>query len=415
MDGYARILGPSAELKVLRLKRSVRLPHFEPRKRRTHRRFRRNHRTSCTSLQFILLSFKYNLADGHLFTQIYRIFFKHLKSTITHLEIYLSSHPMVRDSSFNMKEMKDFIEKYRKDIEKPVKTTGKGKNDDSDDSDDDRGEGSSQLPVVSQTDYVYLDPDAPFTPMEFIASQGFKLSQFSFECSQVVGAMQPSPKSYSNRSDRNAAFRVIATSGLEWNVQSKSRNRDFLVGSVAAVIEARFVEQYREKLLDRCRGAAYMRLELHDYFVTIAKTNAVDRSDEEVVEDDRRVSGRNRSKSSKGGKGGTKGNDPVQVSISKPVSTAEWFFADLIEIDSKAINDAERNVQKLSKELVESHSLTVDRKTDPMFRVVDSVAKCPYVLCEAKDVPKGSVETVAYVLMQGLTRVRHLFYSSQFP
>src|ERR1700684_4142150 len=102
---------------------------------------------------------------------MYRIFFRHLKTTITHMDIYLSKRPMDRDSAFSMKELKDYVDKYQKAMKDaaPVKVTGKRKkNDDDDDDDDDRGEGSSQLPIVVHDNNIFLDPDAPLNPKEFL-------------------------------------------------------------------------------------------------------------------------------------------------------------------------------------------------------------------------------------------------------
>ena len=184
------------------------------------------------------------------------------------------------------------------------------------------------------------------------------------------------------------------------------------------MIEAKFVDRYRSKLLRKCRGAAYMRLELHDFFVTIARSNAVDKPAHD--EDGRRVSERKRSKSAKSG------NDPnepkqgelVQTTLKKPnkaISKSEWFFADLIEVNLEAVDNTEADCVKLGKELIESRTRTDNRKTDPMFRVVDSVVKCPYVGCEDKDVPAGTMESVGFLFVQGLTRVRHSLPSSHFP
>jgi hypothetical protein len=295
---------------------------------------------------------------------------------------------MDRDASYSLWEMKLLVEAFRKDIDPPAprKTGGRGKK--KDNVVVDTGEGSSTLPPPTQDD-AFVDPDAPLPPKAFIESLGMKLDQLSVDSSHVIGRMHPTPRSYNNRVSEVYPFRIIATSGLEWNLDSQYRSRDYLMCALAAILETLFVKKYRKVLIKKCKGAAMLRRELHDYFLSIAKANHVDAP--------QKKSG-NASK--------MKQIKMRQTTLNKPVSIKEWVFADMIKVDSNAVDVTEYDYKRLSAKLLDSHKHTDNRKADPIFRVVDTMMKCPYLACDQDSVPTGTIESAAYYLIQAFNKVR---------
>jgi hypothetical protein len=69
---------------------------------------------------------------------------------------------------------------------------------------------------------------------------------------------------------RFLAVRILATTGLSWPVDSKSRARDWSPIAKAIVIETALVESYREKLIIACPRVRVLRKELLDFFLTLA-------------------------------------------------------------------------------------------------------------------------------------------------
>ena len=203
------------------------------------------------------------------------------------------------------------------------------------------------------------------------------LPQFVTDCTLYANLMGDNPKAYHHRVENRFEVRLIATAGLEWNLKSQNRVRDFMMGAMAAKFEALIVSNYRAHLVANCAGAAVMRSEFHDYFMKIAKGNKV------LASGDR--------------------------TLTKPITTKrEWFFADNIEASPGLVETSSYDPQDLETKLESSQKNFIARKDNRVLKMVDSLVKMPSLACMEEGVAPGTLETSAFHLITAIGRVRGL-------
>ena len=292
------------------------------------------------------------IADVHPF-QLFRIFFGHLKTTITNIDIYLNEQAMDRDMKVSLSDFKKVVEDFREKL--------KG------------NPGTSKLSEDTISDCV-----------QTLESLGINLDQFSKDTSDLVGIMSNFPRAYSRRADKSFGHRLVATSGLQWNAKSKNVARDYMMAAMATRLESLMVPNYRVHLVQNCPGAASMRKEFEDYFKKIAKPNMV------------------------------KATSGDQGTMGKPITKRTWFFADRIK-SSVGVEVQGLEPEEFRTKLEESHQKFAQRKNDRILRLVDVLVKCPYFLCTKEGVAPGTLESTAYYLITALCRVSlHLQASHRF-
>lgn len=86
-------------------------------------------------------------------------------------------------------------------------------------------------------------------------------------CFSIMGEKHITGK---ERLSKVLAQRILAISGLSWNVESKNRARDWERYASAAAGETALVQMYRKKLLIACAPARALRKDLHDLFLSWA-------------------------------------------------------------------------------------------------------------------------------------------------
>jgi hypothetical protein len=301
---------------------------------------------------------------------MFRFFFEHLKTTITHINIYLNEHDSNREVDIKLNDFRELADAYRKEHDPnhvPKKNTRSKSKKPAD-------------PAPSQNDPppppVNKSP-ASLEATRFLKSLDFTVEKFYKAWNSCVGIMNGEPKGYVARVSPETPVRFIATSGFTWNVDSKNRWRDFGVASVAAVFEAKFVAQYRPALITKCSGVAAMRKQLSDYLFTIAKSNTVEEAPK----------------------------PSVQAPIRKPISKKEWFFADLIDVDKDPLPLRPATFKELQEKLDSSHVTFANRKNNEIGRNLGGIMNSKYIACSEDDADPGTLETAAYLLLNALNVV----------
>ena len=284
------------------------------------------------------------MATNLALSQLFRIFFAHLKTTITNIDIYLNTQEMDRDMKVSLSDFKKVVEDFREKLA--------------------RDPGNLSLSEDTISDCV-----------QTLESLGINLDQFSVDTTRLVGAMMVTLRIYSRRVDKDFATRLVATGGLQWNFKSQNKGRNYMMAAMATRLESLIVPNYRVHLIQNCPGAASMRREFEAYFKKIAKGNMI--------------------KAKKGD----------QMSLGKTVTTTRtWFFADRIK-SNVGVDIEDYKPGDFQEKMEESHRVFVQRKNDRILRVVNVLVKCPYFLCTKEGVTPGTLESTAYYLITALYRV----------
>ena len=313
------------------------------------------------------------------------------------MEIYLNTHKLHRDMTLSLSDLRAAVEDFRDSLEpvKSKKTRRKRKSLAVDD-EEDNGEGSSTAPqpptqstqAIDEED-AFEDPDAPLTPLAFLKSLGTSIDQFSVDANSVVFAMsKDDPFDHINRMHKIFPNRIVATCGVGWNRESQHRGRDYMMISLATVLESIFVPSYRKALINSCSGVPRMRKDIQDYLLTVAKPTHVNRPSDPVP---------------------LLRNKQTQLS-NKPGTKKQWFFADEIKVhkypEKLGTLVDHGDYKKIASALVECHDPSTSKKTDAISRVVDTMVRCPHLNCDEEGIADGTMESVAYYLIQAFHKVR---------
>lgn len=316
-----------------------------------------------------------SLPSSNPINKMFRLFFEHLKSTITRIDIFMHDREDPRDMDVKLSDFKDLIDIYRdqhkmKKAKKSTRASAKAS------AAHNTSPGPSDAHPPPFTAEV---PIALASANDYLRSLGIDLTTFCVQATKLVDMMSTKdPWGYINRSDKDYCYRLTATSGLIWTTSSKNRTRDFAQAASCAIFESVLVMQYRKTLISNCHGVAAMRKQLGDYLFSISKANA----QEPVL----------------------KPGD--QTPYDKPLSKKEWYFADFIPFDN--VPPPSKNManhEELQKRLELSHVNSANRKNNEISRCMNIVMNSPFAACANEDAEPGTIETVVYNLLVHLNFV----------
>ena len=303
-----------------------------------------------------------------LIIKFFRLFFAHLKTTISFITVYLNEKVTdYRAIDFPQSDFKRMVLAYRnaKTAQKQTK------------------EPTKEPKTRSQKNVQAAEASSSAQKsqaLQFIEDLDMTLEIFEKRCTQVVQKMSgnKSYKTYEIRMHNDFELRLIATSGLSWNLGSKNQTRDYLLAASAAVLETHFVPLYRPDLLTNCMGAGILRKELQDYLMSIAKLIHI--------------------------------NVPADKNAGEEVETERttmqgWEFPDRLESEAKTLKlgYSEQDVDAIVSKLTRSNADA--KENEEILRIINKLVKCPLLWCTKKGVAKGTLETLAYRLIMGLSDV----------
>lgn len=168
---------------------------------------------------------------------MFTIFFFHLTTCITDIDIYLRRNPTQRNHRPTLTDLKKLFDK-----------ASKLKDDD---------------PSPSRGSRKIGDAET------FITNLNWTLPKYAREWRSNLDLMNLKEFSRANRLADRRGERLVVMSGLSWNVNSHHKARDFtsIVASITA--ETALVDSYRADLLNNCSGAFGLRKVIHNYIVSI--------------------------------------------------------------------------------------------------------------------------------------------------
>ena len=311
-------------------------------------------------------------ANHLIILEVFRIFFENLTTTIAQIEIYLNDNPVNRNISFKLRELGDFIVHLRgvrlgKVSARPPKRTRKKTGDAQ----------TTPAPAESNVVTLYNDLVKESDAAAYVLSLGISMDQLDHDLTQAVAVMSTVPLEQHLRSDNRCFMRMLTVGGLQWNVNSQAKSRDWGQVGLAAILESLLVAKYREDLLKSCQGAAVMRKDLSAYFLSISRSSVPKETKTVTLQSEMR-----------------------QGKFRKAASQKDWFFADMIVVDEDACDMTEYSSKALLSKLVQTQDKEKKRQADPLVKLADTWKKSPYILSSQKGVAPGTIETSTYYLMQ---------------
>jgi hypothetical protein len=208
------------------------------------------------------------------------------------------------------------------------------------------------------------------------------MDQLDHDLTQAINVMSTVPLEQHLREDGRCFMRMLTVGGLQWNVNSQAKSRDWGQVGLAAILESLLVAKYREDLLKSCQGATVMRKDLSAYFLSISKSTAPKEPTAVVKQSEMR-----------------------QGKYRKAASQKDWFFADMIVVDDDALDMTEYNSRALLSKLVQTQEKEKKRQADPLVKLADTWKKSPYIASSKKGVAPGTIETSTYYLMEEMFSV----------
>lgn len=357
------------------------------------------------------------LSTDHRPTQIHRVFFLYLRSSITMMTIGTHrSH--YREFDFDLKDFDAVLKDHRvmrKAQEKSLKdgsrtrtrrSTRKGKkkateedddeadnyNDDDDDNNEPDVPGPSKRRKKAPGD-VSTGP-AGHAPSAAEQARKLKLAAtkaearaFMESCSdldtladalkEAQRQMAIQPFTREDRRSPNYVLRILATCGWRWNVSSNYKSRDFWQIALAAVLESIIVPDYRLGLLEHCPGSLGLRYAIKETFLQI--TEPISR--EEFDKDGKQVLSEVKDWDFA---------DAIQPTPNMQIEVPMGYYADDVEVA-----------------LLNSITITPTKSMEEIKKLVTGMMKNPYLACSQDGVAAGTLESSAYFLLNELLRVSH--------
>ena len=306
---------------------------------------------------------------------MFKLFFTHLTTAITEIELYFARVMTVRDIPVDLKSFQRLVDVAR-NMEKAVaKSSKKSK----------VAKGKKKASVQEDSDndsdaYNDLGPKgttATLLEMFNIDENGF-LQDYN-KMYRNLGIKKPYDREY--RVNAHLGVRLLAMSGLEWNTETKSKYRDQAHIAIAAALEYRIIKNYRSELLLGCRFARKMRAAIKEYMASVAAVH------------EKRSSSR----------------------VGETVGIKEWSFPDNISTEGDEDDDADApcDAEFLRKTLDNTLAAKAQRKKDPIASIVTQLLNNPLLHSSQPGVPNGSVEIVAYQFVMALSQVRFYYYCDQ--
>lgn len=212
----------------------------------------------------------------HTWLQLFTIVFSHLTTSVTEISVCLTRMGIKREGAprnfAGFKRLYDKVEESMTSLGmKKAKSKGKGKKRVEAEADDEDETVYQNEMATYLTIEVSKDTEEPEA---FVRSLNWNLVRFNFEwrnnMSQMVGLGR---FTRDNRLSRRRGERLLVMSGLEWNMESRARGRDWGPTATAITLETAVVESYRETVLKSANGAYELRRDLREYMESIAATH----------------------------------------------------------------------------------------------------------------------------------------------
>lgn len=193
--------------------------------------------------------------------QIFSILFSNLTTSITEVEIYLCTNPTLRDRlPKELSEFKQMYDKVNKSFSGP-----KGKSLSGSNLEGDKHEAAYTKALPGQ-----MIPARMSCAEKVVQSLNWNPVKYASEWKINQGLMSLKLFKRPNRTADRLGERLLVMSGLSWNPDSHSANRDWSSVLAAVTLETALVESYRSNLLKACPGACKLRKEMWDFFYGIA-------------------------------------------------------------------------------------------------------------------------------------------------
>jgi hypothetical protein len=224
------------------------------------------------------------------FHQVFHTFFFCLTTTMVEIEIYLTKNPVGRGrvTPKSLGKFKKFADQgerrltaqddlMRKKAGKKTKVVVDPE-EEAAACDNELAGSVVTVPTKDLNDPEKILKDLGKTDIAFYSSYTLclrKMSEKPFTCNHRIALRQEE--------------RMLVMCGLEWNLDSHSKNRDYQRMACIVSIETAFVNSYRLNLLMACPGACTLRDELRNYFDSItvvqllSDLNRVGRSSDRIT------------------------------------------------------------------------------------------------------------------------------------
>jgi len=301
------------------------------------------------------------------------MFFSHLTTSITEVDIYLRKNPTLRTHvPKDLTEFKRIAERVEESMVKAKKklpvSQQKRKEDELDEAQEKVLSGLMDHTLAQQKNQSE----------KLVDLLGWSDIQYALEWRRNQALMVRRPFVRDNRVAKRMGERFLVMSGLSWNLQSQNKGRDWPIIVSAVTLEAKLVGSYRMDLLRACPGACALRVEMERYFRTIASIHH--------------------------------GKHPISGQLQ---GVAHWQFPDQYSVDVGPHGRTSYDPDHLRKELgglKETVSSPKGKRNGAGF-ITNSLAKNKLLWSSDPDAPHGSLETLAYICLNTLSNVSHLFIS----
>jgi hypothetical protein len=310
--------------------------------------------------------------------QIFNIFFSHLTTLITEVDIYLRNKPTLRGQiPTSAKEFTGFSKLAEKVTESMVGPKKK------------KAAKNGGAAAEEELNKVYekalsgeadIEPPEKMTPPEkLIFLLGWSNIRYGYEWRTNLRLMAQVPFSRAHRVSTRRGERMMVMSGLSWNKGSQNKPRDWNNINTAITLELALVESYRLDLLRACPGACALRKEMKEYFLTITNLYHL--------------------------------KNPVTGAVEMLV---EWAFPDDIPLDIGPCGGKMYDPMELRQALnlgnvTDAAAKPKGKRTKAQI-TIDSLAKNKLLWCSDPKASHGTLETLAYHCIATLANVSVLLF-----
>ena len=350
---------------------------------------------------------------------MFKLFFTNLTTSITEIELYFARVKPVRNIPVHLKSFQKLVDVARNEEKAIVARSSKksqvakGKKkasveDDSDNNDNDDNDNDNDNDDNNDNDNDNNDNDndafndlarkGTMSALLRILAIDERIFLQDYKKLYVhLGFKKPYDREY--RVNIHLGVRLLTMSGLEWNIDTKSKYRDQAHIAIAAALEYRIIENYRPELFLGCHFARKMRTAIRDYLTSVGAVHP------------------------------KRSNSHVGIK--------EWSFPDNIstegDVEGDAEGDAEGDGERdgergaanvanapapydaefLRRTLNDTIAEETRQKKDPVATIINELLNNPLLSSSEPGVPNGTVEITAYQDIMALGRVRFYRYCDQ--
>jgi hypothetical protein len=283
--------------------------------------------------------------------KIFKLFFRHLKTAISQMALYLVTIPTARDIPVNLSAFDALVKAMRKATEATSSKSKKGK------------------------DKAVDVEDAMVATSELLEVVGWSHDKFFYSYRKLLSFMNSNyPFKSEHRLNPDLGTVLVTTSGLTWNPDSQNKVRDYNNIAIVATLETAIIPAYRKDLLRHCVLACAMRRDMHETMTDCAS--------------------------------------PSRRQTADRVMSKVWFFPDGIppEFEEDAgLSDGSKEMihpDTMYADVEQVHLADAKKKKDTVTNLIMGLLKNSLLLCREPGVAPGTVESSAYHHIVGLHQAR---------